>query len=103
MYLGIRFPCDLCDYNALHRGDLKRHVNAKQVGTTFPCDQCSFQNSSKSYLEIHKNSIQNGLRYSCDLCNYTATGPTKYTLKFHVEGNHLGLQHLDLMCDSKFR
>ena len=100
VHLGIIFPCDLCDYNALHRGDLKRHVISKHLGTNFPCDQYSFQTSSKSYLNIHKNSIHNGLR-PCDLC-WDYTGQTNHALKY-VEGNHLGLQHLCLMCESKFK
>ena len=29
MHLEIRFPCDLCDYDALHIGDMTRHATEK--------------------------------------------------------------------------
>ena len=96
----IRFPCHLCDYNAFQRGDLKRHVTVKHLGTKFPCEQCNFQTTSKCYLNIN-NNLQWFEIYSCDFCDYT--GETKGTLKLHVEGNHLGLEHSCNMCDSKFK
>ena len=59
MHLGIIFQCDLCDYNVLYRGDMKRHITAKHLGTKYACDQYSFKTNSKSSLNILNNYIQN--------------------------------------------
>ena len=56
---GLRFDCNLCDYQTAYRKDLGKHMKCKHEGGTspfaWPCDKCSFKGLDVKDLKIHMN------------------------------------------------
>ena len=52
----IRYPCDNCEYAAIHTQDLKRHTESKHEGIRYPCDQCKYATTRPSHIKRHKES-----------------------------------------------
>ena len=54
---GLRFDCNLCDYQTAYRKDLGRHIEGKHKSGTspfaWPCDVCHFKGLDISELKIH--------------------------------------------------
>ena len=53
---GVRFDCNLCDYQTAYRKDLGRHVQGKHKGGTpfaWPCDKCNFKGMNIRELKFH--------------------------------------------------
>ena len=56
---GIRFVCDICAFQATHKGNLTKHIHVKHEGMGFCWDQCDYQvNIIENIQTKHK-----GLRY----------------------------------------
>ena len=56
MHLGIKYSCDFdnCDYEASHKGDLKRHKEEYHEGLKkFCCEKCGFAARRKYILAKH--------------------------------------------------
>ena len=49
--MGVRYPCNQCEYSAAQPGSLKTHIQSIHARVRFPCAK----------------------EYQCDLCEYTAT------------------------------
>ncbi|KAJ8913667.1 hypothetical protein NQ315_007384 [Exocentrus adspersus] len=80
------FKCDLCDYKAKQKSNLRRHMLIhKQPSAVewFKCDLCNFKTKRRDYLKahglVHKHRSE---RYRCSVCGYDAK--EKDTLKQHV-------------------
>merc|ERR1719319_352586 len=76
----VTYNCELCDYKATQKGNLKRHVQSvhdvvKSVhkGAEHNCELCDYKATQKSDLK----------RHNCELCDYKAT--QKSDLKRHVQ------------------
>ena len=39
-HVGIRYPCDQCEFSATAQGDLKKHKQNKHEKIRYPSDQC---------------------------------------------------------------
>ena len=50
---GIKYPCNLCDYKANDRSNLRQHVKSKHEGVKYPCNQCYYQATMKNDLKRH--------------------------------------------------
>eukprot|EP00088_Acartia_fossae_P014520 TRINITY_DN1778_c0_g2_i1.p1 TRINITY_DN1778_c0_g2~~TRINITY_DN1778_c0_g2_i1.p1 ORF type:complete len:378 (+),score=43.74 TRINITY_DN1778_c0_g2_i1:654-1787(+) len=63
VHLGIRWPCDQCEYIGPYKGDLTRHM--KKVHNIFPegclmsCDMCEFTSQKTSTMAAHKKKVHN--------------------------------------------
>ena len=68
----IQFPCDQCNYIALHKQNLLAHVKSIHEGFRYPCDQCDYKATEKGSLLGHIKSKHEGVKYPCDQCNYKA-------------------------------
>eukprot|EP00088_Acartia_fossae_P019798 TRINITY_DN2156_c2_g1_i10.p1 TRINITY_DN2156_c2_g1~~TRINITY_DN2156_c2_g1_i10.p1 ORF type:complete len:497 (-),score=68.83 TRINITY_DN2156_c2_g1_i10:156-1595(-) len=61
VHLGIKWPCNLCEYIGPYKGDLTRHM--KKVHNVFPegcmirCDLCDFTVNKSSTLIAHKKKV----------------------------------------------
>ena len=62
---GLRFDCNLCDYQTAYRKDLGRHIEGKHKSGTsafaWPCDVCNFKGFDISELKVHVNIRHNKL------------------------------------------
>ena len=53
-HLGIRYPCDQCDYQATQKNHLKKHKEAKH--RLLKCEYCPFQTMRRQTLTLHKKN-----------------------------------------------
>ena len=53
-FLGVRYPCTECDYEAKAPGHLKRHVESIHQKIKHPCDQCEYAATTACWLKQHK-------------------------------------------------
>ena len=60
---GLRFDCNLCDYQTAYRKDLGRHIEGKHKSGNspfaWPCDVCNFKGLDISELKIHTSMRHN--------------------------------------------
>jgi len=80
------FPCDACNYVAMHERHLTRHKESVHMGVRFTCDECEHSASSKYHLHRHKLAKHLGVRYPCDMCDYQAQ--RQHHLKRHKINKH---------------
>jgi len=52
-HLGVKYPCDQCNYKASYSNHLRQHKRVKHEGVNFPCELCLFSTSQKSKLKLH--------------------------------------------------
>ena len=45
---------------------LQRHLNSTHVGVRYPCDECDYKARQKTSLKIHKKSKHEAAKYTCD-------------------------------------
>ena len=69
---GIKFKCELCDYEANEKKMLKTHVKVQHENFRFTCDQCSLEFATPQGLRMHKKADHEGIRYDCSQCSYQA-------------------------------
>ena len=87
VHLGVRYPCDKCEYKATNPANLRTHIRSKHDGIKVPCDQCDFKAANRSSVLKHKQAIHLGLKpHACILCDYKAS--MKATLRSHVNRQH---------------
>ena len=46
--MGIKFPCESCDYLASHKSYIRKHVKSVHEGIKFSCESCDYLASYKS-------------------------------------------------------
>ena len=90
VHKGIKYRCELCDYETGDIHLLKYHKKAKHGGI-FKCTKCDFTASSDYDLRIHSHTVHKETKLSCDYCEYTATLPN--SLKRHVQSVHEGIKY----------
>eukprot|EP00088_Acartia_fossae_P006981 TRINITY_DN13235_c0_g1_i7.p1 TRINITY_DN13235_c0_g1~~TRINITY_DN13235_c0_g1_i7.p1 ORF type:complete len:800 (+),score=93.80 TRINITY_DN13235_c0_g1_i7:26-2425(+) len=63
VHLGIRWPCDHCDYLGPYKGDLTRHLkkvhNIHPEGSKINCDLCDFNSINAATMKAHKKKVHN--------------------------------------------
>ena len=52
---------------------LYHNKQSKDIGVRYPCNQCDFAATTLDTLKKHKESRHEGIRYPCDQCEYAAT------------------------------
>ncbi|XP_066263265.1 zinc finger protein 845-like [Branchiostoma lanceolatum] len=78
-----RYKCDLCDYSAIYKSHLKRHVMAKHSNhRPHKCPSCVFSTVNEKSLKNHMVVHSNEKPYSCAICDYSTK--RKYNLKQHM-------------------
>ena len=50
---GVKYPCNLCDYQAKKLSNLQRHIQFVHEGFKYSCNQCDYQATKQSYLDTH--------------------------------------------------
>ena len=66
-----KFHCNECDYFSLYNENLKLHVDREHRGIRYPCDLCPYQAGSSKNLNDHqagKHKIDP--RFRCKLCDF---------------------------------
>ena len=70
---GLRFDCNLCDYQTAYRKDLGRHIEGKHKSGTspfaWPCDVCHFKGLDISELKIHVKTRHKKLPQTAEATN----------------------------------
>ena len=84
IHIGVKLPCDRCDYVGSSAGALKLHKN-KHKGKNFKCKVCDYTTTDKSHLKAHAGK-HIGIRYPCDECEKTFL--SKFLVKMHKDAKH---------------
>ena len=84
----VNARCKLCSYQARSKQakDLNEHIQRVHEGIRYPCDLCDYQATKRGHLKTHKESKHEGKRYPCPYCTQTAT--QKLNLKTHIKKKH---------------
>ena len=77
---GTKDSCYVCG-KTTSRKYLETHIAQQYLGIRFGCDNCDYQASSKICLKLHVNQRHLGIRYGCNKCDHKAI--TKAGLKLH--------------------
>ena len=98
---NTKYLCNLCDFNASSKGNLKIHQEFKHgsevyKGVVYSCGQCDYQIKDRGTLSRHQKSKHEGIRYSCDLCDYQVM--YKFALKHHKQSKHEGIRYSCVLC-----
>jgi len=94
--------CDKCDYKPKNQNKhhLKEHIQMIHEGIRYPCDLCEYQAKSKRKLKDHKEFKHEGVHYPCDMCNYQS--PTQSRLKDHYKKkHHIFIDNFDFVKQQK--
>ena len=54
---GVKYSCNLCDYKASRKGNLKTHKMSVHMGIKYSCDQCDSKLTEQGSLKKHKMSL----------------------------------------------
>eukprot|EP00088_Acartia_fossae_P019786 TRINITY_DN2156_c0_g2_i1.p1 TRINITY_DN2156_c0_g2~~TRINITY_DN2156_c0_g2_i1.p1 ORF type:complete len:666 (-),score=76.07 TRINITY_DN2156_c0_g2_i1:126-1859(-) len=61
VHLGIKWPCNMCQYVGPYKGDLNRHMkkvhNIVPEGSMIRCDLCHFNSISPATIAAHKEKV----------------------------------------------
>ena len=79
-------PCGQCNYRAIQKFDLKRHIRSIHLGERYPCNQCTYKATLTYNLKEHIKSIHEGKQYTCGMCDYNGvdrSGLRKHKLRKH--------------------
>ena len=99
---GIKYNCDICEYEALSSGNLKVH-RRKNHGITNECNFCQVKFDNLNELEKHKVTAHMGeKKYSCFACDFKSNSEAHmikhYTLKHEgklMRGGKYACKHCD--------
>ena len=58
--LGVRFKCDLCDFTALDKTVITKHVKVEHEGFRYNCDECEFSCKNQNSLSGHQQTQHSG-------------------------------------------
>ena len=83
---GIKYPCNLCDYQATTQGSLQTHIKSVHEGIKYACNQCDYQAKRQDNLQRHIQSVHEGIKYPCNQCDYQAT--QLGNLQTHIAAKH---------------
>eukprot|EP00088_Acartia_fossae_P064764 TRINITY_DN7976_c1_g1_i2.p1 TRINITY_DN7976_c1_g1~~TRINITY_DN7976_c1_g1_i2.p1 ORF type:complete len:696 (-),score=93.11 TRINITY_DN7976_c1_g1_i2:160-2205(-) len=65
-----------CEYTALNREYVKRHVEKVHLGIRYPCNLCDYTGPYKGELNRHMKKVHNvipeGCVMKCELCDFTS-------------------------------
>ena len=87
VHLGIKFPCDQCDYKATTPGSLRTHKRSLHEGQKVPCTQCEHKAFDIGSLSKHVKTVHLGEKsHACDKCNFKASSNSN--LKAHIHRSH---------------
>ena len=63
------YKCKLCHFQAINKGNIRYHIEAKHEGIKYPCEKCDYQATSSTYLQQHLKSRHEGIKYPCQQCD----------------------------------
>ena len=90
--LAIFHECKFCTYKTIHKGNLKKHIDATHSHQKFTCEICQKQVASNQSLKQHKRRVhfsEQQPKYDCNICTYQSL--YKHDLKSHIEKIHIKL------------
>ena len=90
------YDCNQCDYKALWLDSIQRHITTIHECTKYDCDHCDYQASQRSDLKSHIKSVHEGTsKYDCNWsCSMNSVHPTKWVGIFLL---HIFLPFLSLV------
>jgi len=96
---GITLPCDSCNKVYKWQADLIRHKERVHAGIKFKCSICKKEFSEKRCLRIHNQSVHLHKKFECGICKLEVR--SKGYLWIHMQAVHEGKQFSCDECDFK--
>ncbi len=91
------FTCDQCDYKAVCKDGVQKHILAKHEKVELMCDKCDKKYPYVTQLKRHKKSVHEGARFMCDSCSFQAA--YKSDIRTHMKIVHEGIRKKCDECD----
>ena len=57
-----KYTCNQCNYQSIHKHNLKSHVEIYHEGMVHQCPKCQFKANRKHYLQWHMKSTHDGVK-----------------------------------------
>ena len=67
------FSCDMCEYRANTKDNLKRHMEKEHEKVVFKCKDCEYVASSRTQLWNHALKHRKPPEMNCTACNLQFT------------------------------
>ncbi len=80
------YPCPHCDYKAIVKSRLEKHIKVHTDTRNYACDQCGKMFKTEKTLSVHNEWLHSNNKYSCRFCPYV----TKTTRRLEL---HISIQH----------
>lgn len=84
--LGVKYPCDQCDYKAPLPHSLRQHIKTVHEGVKYPCDFCDFKAATNVNLRNHIKTVHDGIKYYCEMCDFRTARVSR--LNKHMKTEH---------------
>ena len=93
---GKRYPCEKCNFTALHESLLKIHIQSIHTDEImYSCDKCEHKEASVGMIQRHKQmkhtnmdkSEEKSAQQTCTECGYKAL--SEFLLRRHVQSRHI--------------
>ena len=62
------YACDQCNYRAITKENLKRHIEKEHAMMHYVCSQCSFEASNRTQLWVHQQKHKLESVTTCQIC-----------------------------------
>ena len=99
----VILSCNICDFKAKRKGQLKEHKQTMHEGSKnkrkynpggpVNCSHCGKSYTDKKSLWRHKNTEHYKIRYYCSFCDFKGTN-----LRRHIRSIHEGKKHPCSIC-----
>ena len=60
--MGLKYPCNLCEYQAKQQGHLKTHIQSVHKKIKYSCNLCGHQFTQQGNLMRHIQSVHEKIR-----------------------------------------
>ena len=82
--------CPECKKDFKDKSDMLTHCRSKHGGIRYPCNLCDFQATLRLNLMEHMHSKHDSFKYPCNQYEYEFT--TAHNLHMHIEKEHVDIQ-----------
>ena len=105
---GKQFPCEKCNFTALHESLLKRHIQSIHTDEIYSCNKCEHKEKSVSMIEKHKqikhtniNKLEEKLAQQiCSKCGFRAF--SEFLLRRHMQSKHMEERNKSSSSDEEY-
>ena len=92
--------CDQCDYLAMTKTQLKRHIKSKHEGKRIKCPKCDKTYSFHGDMMVHFKAEHDKVKFKCQKCEYESNW--KGSLRNHIKSFHDMIKYRCNYCEKVY-